>query len=95
MIELMIVVAIIGLLSTIAISSYQTYATRAQVSEGLTMMGTAKDPVVRSIFAAANVRFGSIADIQPGAQGIRLGMSALGRIADIQRMRETGGELLH
>ncbi len=46
LIELMIVVAIIGILSSIAISSYQTYTVRAQVTEGLTMAGNAKTPVV-------------------------------------------------
>ncbi len=45
LIELMIVVAIIGILSTVAISSYQTYMVRAQVSEGLTLAGSAKTTV--------------------------------------------------
>jgi type IV pilus assembly protein PilA len=46
LIELMIVVAIIGILSTVAISSYQTYTIRAQVTEGLIMAGNAKVPIV-------------------------------------------------
>jgi type IV pilus assembly protein PilA len=46
LIELMIVVAIIGILASLAISAYQTYTVRAQVSEGIGMASGAKVPVV-------------------------------------------------
>ena len=42
LIELMIVVAIIGILAAIAIPAYQDYLIRSQVSEGLTMAAAAK-----------------------------------------------------
>jgi type IV pilus assembly protein PilA len=46
LIELMIVIAIIGILAAIAVSAYQTYTVRAQVAEALNMAAGAKTPVV-------------------------------------------------
>jgi type IV pilus assembly protein PilA len=46
LIELMIVVAIIGILASIAVSAYQTYTVRAQVAEALNMAAGAKTPIV-------------------------------------------------
>lgn len=46
LIELMIVVAIIGILASLAVSAYQTYTVRAQVSEALSFAGGAKVPIV-------------------------------------------------
>lgn len=51
LIELMIVIAIIGILAAIAIPQYQDYTIRARVSEGLTLATAAKTAITETVSA--------------------------------------------
>ncbi|MCH9695079.1 MAG: pilin [Gammaproteobacteria bacterium] len=66
LIELMIVVAIIGILASLAVSAYQTYTVRAQVAEGLNMAALAKTPIMDAFNNAG----------EPPAGRVESGMSA-------------------
>jgi type IV pilus assembly protein PilA len=66
LIELMIVVSIIGILASLAISAYQTYTVRAQVAEAIMMGAGAKVPVIDAFNNSG----------EPPADRIAAGMSA-------------------
>lgn len=65
LIELVIVVAIIGILASLAISAYQTYTVRAQVAEGISMAVGVKASIIDT--------FNN--DLQPPADRATAGMT--------------------
>ncbi len=55
LIELMIVVAIIGILAAVALPAYQDYTTRAKMSEVVTFAGSAKTAVSECIITTGDI----------------------------------------
>ena len=66
LIELMIVVAIIGILAAIAIPAYQDYTIRSQVSEGLSVVAGAKTSMTEFITQNGRLPNGSNANASIG-----------------------------
>ena len=60
LIELMIVIAIIGILAAIAIPAYQDYTIRSKVSEGLNLAGAAKLAVAETFDSEGRFMTGNI-----------------------------------
>ena len=96
LIELMIVVAIIGILAAVAIPAYQDYIARSQVSEAVSLTAGGKTPLAE-FFADKGV-WPSTADIVMGnlsgkyVSNITLAGAtmATGTISVIGEMRSTG-----
>jgi type IV pilus assembly protein PilA len=68
LIELMIVVAIIGILAAVAIPAYQDYIARAQVSEAVSLLGSGKTPLAE-YFADKGAWPAALADVMGNTQG--------------------------
>jgi len=68
LIELMIVVAIIGILAAVAIPAYQDYIARSQVSEAVGLMGAVKTPLAEYI-GDKGIWPTALSDIVAGSSG--------------------------
>jgi len=68
LIELMIVVAIIGILAAVAIPAYQDYIARAQVSEAITLTTSGKTPLAE-YFADKGIWPSTASDVMGSTSG--------------------------
>lgn len=100
LIELMMVVAIIGILAAIAIPQYQDYTRRSHVSEGLNLASAAKNSVA-DFFAAmgawptSNASAGVANTIRGNAvTSVRIGANGVITITYNDRIGTTGQTLL-
>ena len=86
LIELMLVVAIIGILAAVALPAYAAYQTRARLSEVLMQLGSAKNLVIENYDASDISLLNTTVDSHNAGPGIEASKYAITNIID----RNTG-----
>jgi type IV pilus assembly protein PilA len=96
LIELMIVVAIIGILAAVAIPAYQDYIARAQVSEAVSLLGSGKTGLAEYFSdkaqwpSAASEIMGNLTGKYTGGISILAGATTLGLLTLEATMKTSG-----
>ena len=88
LIELMIVIAIIGILAAIAIPAYQDYTIRSKVSEGLNLSGAAKLAVAETYDSE-----GSFQSANNASYGLPAASSINGNYVSTVGITDAAGEI--
>lgn len=81
LIELMVVVATIGILSAIALPAYQDYLTRGQVSEAMSLAGGLKNPLAE--WATDKSTWPTLVGVNQPASSGQLNVTMVGKYSEL------------